>query len=179
MPILLQYMSSTDFKSTLFKQKSNVWSHSFIVPKNIASSYIQSGDKRVLCSLNGGKEFHCALMPFGNGDYFINVNKEIRNKHNIIEGDTLNVRLEKDTSEYGMPFPEEFAQALALDESGSHFFNKLTAGKQRNLIHLVGKVKSSEIRIKKSLVILQYLNEANGQLNFRELNEAFKLANRK
>ena len=56
-----------------------------------------------------------------------------------------------------MPMPLELEQALKLDEVANGLFHALTAGKQRNLIYLVSQVKSSEKRVKKALVILDYL----------------------
>jgi len=57
-------------------------------------------------------------------------------------------------------------------------FHNLSAGKQRTLLHLIGKPKSEEIRINKAMVVNEYLKEVNGRLDFKELNQAFKDANR-
>ena len=78
-----------------------------------------------------------------------------------------------------MPLPEELKTAWDLDEDGSTLFHSLTMGKQRSLVHLIGKPKSSEIRIRKALTMLEYLKSVNGNLDFKDLNEAFKNANKK
>ena len=133
--------------------------------------------KRFVCTLNKQETIYCAIMPNGNGQYFIMVSKQLAKKLRISLGDKVQVSLLEDTSPYGMPMPEEFSQALELDEDGSLFFHKLTIGKQRSLIHLVRVPKSSEIRIRKSLVILEYLRKAGGQLEYKALNEALKASN--
>ena len=167
------------FKSRLFKKEGNVWDVAIYVPKKYAELFIDKKDKRVLCTINGDFTFHAGLMPQGNGDSFINTNSEIRKKLKLEVDDTVEVTLEKDTSEYGMPLPNELKTAWEMDEHAHHLFHQLTMGKQRNLIHLVGKLKSSEKRIEKSLVILEYLKSVNGKLDFKELNQAFKDANKK
>ena len=78
-----------------------------------------------------------------------------------------------------MPLPDELKTAWDLDEDGHRVFHSLTMGKQRTLIHMVGKFKSADKRIEKSLVILEYLKSVNGNLDFKELNIAFKNANKK
>ena len=65
-------------------------------------------------------------------------------------------------------------ELLAQDEHGSKVFHDLTPGRQRSLLHLVGKPKSEAIRIKKAITILEYLKSVNGVLDFKELNLAFK-----
>ena len=94
-------------------------------------------------------------------------------------GDTIKTEIEEDTSKYGMNCPEEMTELLDLDKEGSDLFHKLTPGKQRSLLHFIDKVKSSDLRIKKGMVIFDYLKENNGKLNFLELNEAFKMSNNK
>ena len=170
---------SFTFTSILKKVDSNVWAYSFLVPKNVSEQLIKAGSKRVVCCINKTEGYQCALMPFGNQEYYINVNKEQRKKLGIEVGFTIDVVLNKDTSEYGLPMPDEMLTAMELDADGTMFFKKLTLGKQRSLLHIVGKPKSSEIRIKKALVILQYLQEVQGHLDYKELNLAFKAANKK
>lgn len=172
-------MTKISFKSHLFKKEGNVWDVAIYVPKKYADPFIDKKDKRVLCTINGKLMIHAGLMPQGNGDSFINTNSEIRKKLKLDANDSVEVMLEKDESEYGMPLPDELKTAWELDEQAYELFHKLRDGKQRNLIHLVGKLKSSEKRIEKSLVILEYLKSVNGKLDFKELNQAFKDANKK
>jgi uncharacterized protein YdeI (YjbR/CyaY-like superfamily) len=107
------------------------------------------------------------------------MNGEIRKKLKLEVNDTVEISLEKDTSTYGMPLPDELKTAWELDPEGHDIFHALTMGKQRSLVHIVNKPKSSDIRIKKALTTLEYLKTVNGNLDYKELNEAFKLANKK
>jgi uncharacterized protein YdeI (YjbR/CyaY-like superfamily) len=118
-------------------------------------------------------------MPQGKGDFFVNTNKELRKKAKLALGDKVDIQLEKDTTKYGMLLPKELETAWELDEEGHAIFHTLTMGKQRSLVYQIGKPKSSDTRIKKALTLLAYLKSVNGNLDFRELNEAYKLANKK
>ena len=54
----------------------------------------------------------------------------------------------------------------------------LTPGKKRTLLYLVGNVKNSDSRIRKSLAIADHLTVNKGQIDFKLLNEAFKAYNK-
>ncbi len=170
---------TSSFSTYLFKKEGNVWDVAIHVPKAEAEKLTDLIDKRVLCTINNQVTIHAALMPQGNGDFFINTNKEIRNKLRLAVNDKAKVTLAKDDSKYGMPLPEELKTAWELDPEGHQAFHTLTIGKQRSLIHVIGKPKSTEIRIRKALTVLEYLKSVNGKFDFKELNEAFKLSNQK
>ncbi len=152
-----------------------MWDYRIPIPLDISKTFLEKyTDRRVVCTINETLKHHCALMPGGDGTYYIMLNKEIRKKLRLKVGESIQVRIEKDTSEYGMPMPEEFQEVLWSDEEGSQLFHDLTPGKQRSLIHIVGKVKSSDIRINKALVILEHLKRQGGKLDFKQLMEDFK-----
>ncbi len=117
-------------------------------------------------------------MPINEGSYIL-VNQKIRTKLNISEGDKVEVTLEKDNSEYGIPMPESFNVLLDQDEVGSKFFHSLTPGKQRSLIYIVGKVKSIDSQLNKGLAILDHLTEVQGKLDFKALNVKIKEYNQR
>ena len=167
-----------EFKSNIIRIPNQVWFAAILVPSEIGAQVVNKENRRVICSINKQLTFQCALMPGGEGTFFINTNKEIRKKLGLEIGDSVEVQLKPDDSEYGMPVPEELISAWEIDEHAYTIFKNLTPGKQRSLIHVIGKPKSSEIRIKKALVMLEYLKSVNGKLDFKELNEAFKQANK-
>ncbi len=168
------------FESKIEQFNSNLWDYHFMVPEDVAEYFIlKEKTRRVICSINQQVSMHSALMHDGNGQFFININKENRKKLGLEFGNSIQVEIRSDESKYGIPLPEEMKYLLEQDDIGSDFFHKLTPGKQRSLLHIVGKVKSSEIRINKSLVILNFLKDNNGILDFKLLNTAFKEANKR
>ena len=118
-------------------------------------------------------------MPKGDGDYFIMLNKKRMKAFGLELGQEVSITLEKDTSKYGMKMPGEFEEVLSTDEDGQSYFEQLTDGKKRNLIHIVATVKNPDLRITKSLIILDHLKANKGKIDFKLLNEAMKLKNRK
>lgn len=163
------------FTTTIEKIESSVWSYIIRVPIDISDEILKQKTKRVVCNINNQLKIQCALMPYGDGSYFINLNKEIRTKIAKAKIVDLEISLTIDSSEFGMPFPEEFKELLELDDEGNRYFRALTIGKQRNLIHIVGKIKSSDIRIRKAIAIVDYLKVSKGILDFKALNEALKV----
>lgn len=162
------------FQTTLQNFNSNLWGYHIPVPLEIAKTFINDSGQRVLCTLNGQRQIHCALMPDGKGGFFINLNKELRKELQLSLGDLIAVELKKDESKYGMPVPEELEALFEIDEEGSKYFHELTPGKQRSLIYQIGKPKNSDTRLQKAIVIFDYLKSTRGRLDYKELQQAFK-----
>ena len=162
------------FKAKLEQLDSSVWGQHIKVPEKISKKFLADGNKRIICKVNGEFSFHGALMPEGKGQYFINFSKQNSKKFKLKEGQLLNIELIKDESKYGIPMPEEFQELLYQDEEGNKVFHELTPGKQRSLLHMIGTVKSPDIRIRKGLITLNHLKSNNGKLDFRQLNQDFK-----
>jgi len=164
-----------NFKATLEQLDSSVWGQHIMVPDKVVKKFM-SKDKntRIICNINKTFSFHAALMPIGGGAYFINFSKQNSKKFGLKEGEILHVEILKDESKYGIPMPEEFQELLYQDIEGDKVFHALTPGKQRSLLHIIGKIKNTDIRIRKGLVVLNHLKSNNGKLDFRQLNEDFK-----
>jgi hypothetical protein len=129
-------------------------------------------DKRVVCIINSNYKHHCAMMP--NKTYhFIMFNKQIIKSNNLNFGEEITIELKKEDSKYGLPISEELEEVLFSDPEGSVFFHKLTAGKQRTLIHIINKIKNSQLKIERSFVILEHLKKMNGQLDYQILKQDF------
>lgn len=163
------------FTSKLLHFDNNLWSFHVKVPDEIANHFLgEEGNRRVAVTYNGSKEQQCALFPKGDGSWFLNLNKEIRKELVLNVGDDIAVTMIKDESDYGMPLPEEVAELWEIDDEAKDVFHKLTKGKQRSLLHIIGKPKTSQTRIKKAIITMDYLKSTGGKIDFQELNEAFK-----
>lgn len=161
-------------KSTLQKFDGNLWYYYVEIPKKQATPFIKENDRRVVCTLNKTISFQAALMPLGNGNFFINVNQATRKKLKLNQHDEVLVTLEKDSSEYGLPMPEEFKELLAQDLAGNEVFHQLTPGKQRTLLYIIGKPKSADLRIRNGIAVLQHLKNNNGTIHYKLLNSEMK-----
>jgi hypothetical protein len=172
-------MSETvSLKLQLEKFPDNMWGHHFRVSDEVAKMFISGKDRRIICDFEQKEVKHCALMPSPEG-YFILADKRLRKALQIESGDWVNVKIQKDKSKYGMPFPEELKACMEMEPKSADFFEKLSPGKQRSLIHMVGKIKSKDIRIRRSLSILEHLKRESGELDGKKLNEVIKEFNQR
>ncbi len=144
------------------------------IPNEVFSQIIKiAPNKRVICTFNSTLIHHCALMPKDNF-HFILLNKEICKKLNCKIGDSLSIELKKENAKYGLPISEEMEEVLYSDPEGTFLFNKLTPGKQRTLIHIVNKIKSINLKIERSFIIIEHLKKLNGELDYELLQQDFK-----
>lgn len=168
------------FHAKIKRFDNNLHDLFLIVPEEIWGFFIKEKEtRRVICCFDEKVIKHCALQPDGNGQYCIFLNKDDQKQLNVGVHNSINVFLEEDTSKYGYPVAPEMEELLHQDAEGSEHFHNLTIGKQRSLLHVIGKPKQSDTRLKKAFVILEYLKENKGSLDFKQLNEAFKAANNK
>lgn len=162
------------FKGRLEKDRDQLYYYHIIIPDDIVQHFKSAKVTRLQIQYNDEVTVSGGMISAGNGQYFLIVNKELRMKFGWNAGSEMIVKLKPDESKYGMPMPEELAEALALDPEVDQLFHALTPGKQRNLIYLVSKPKGVETRIKKAVVIMQHLKDVRGKLDFKMLNEAYK-----
>ena len=158
------------FTTTLQKFDSNLWGFHFPVLEIIAKNFIEGNDRRVICWINDEFQIQNALIPYSEG-YFLLINKDLVKKLNLSVGEEVKLKLEKDRSEFGLPMPESFRTLLEQDTEGNQYFEKLTPGKKRSLIYIVGKVKSIDSQLNKGLAILHHLKMEEGKLDFKKMNQ--------
>ncbi len=162
------------FKAELKPIIRPTWAVHLIIPDKVATHFKKAGIKRIIVKINQSVEYPAAFIPTGKGNFFVNVNKEIRKKLDVDVGDKVEVEIVEDKSKYGMPMPEEFQELLYQDIEGDKLFHDLTPGRQRSLLHIIGKPKSMDIRIRKGLIILNHLKAHNGKIDYLTLNQDFK-----
>jgi hypothetical protein len=105
----------------------------------------------------GNLEWPCAVIPYNGGDAYISVNKPNFKKLSLTINNLVTIYLKEDKSEYGMPMPEELEALLEQDEMGKMRFDKLTKGKQRNIIYYVSQAKSVQVRIDRAITLIEKL----------------------
>ena len=131
--------------------------HAIILPPGIIQHIGRNFNLRLLVTLQDTLQFQGGVVSLGNGQGYISLTKNRMKTLGLHLGMVVSVRLEPDQSTYGLPICEEMQTILDLDEEGSRRFHQLTAGKQRTIIHYVGLVKSSQLRIDRALLYLENL----------------------
>jgi hypothetical protein len=162
------------FKTKLGKLSADYGWHFILVERKIAEKFPFTGkSRRVVCTLNGEVTFQAGLMHY-RSDFFISVNKQIRDKLGVEPGDTIDVELKLDESKYGLPMPEEFREVLDQDAEGDKLFHALTAGKQRSMLYYIGKIKDIDRRIHAALIFIEHLKAHEGKIDGKLLFEELK-----
>lgn len=145
------------------------WGHCFSVPSIYADMFkTADGFRRVVCVLNDSLTLHAAIMPHGKG-WVISMNKTNLKKLGLKVGSPVQVTMRQDDSEFGLPMPEEFREVLEQDALAKSYFDALTAGKKRSLIHLVIGVKNVDKRIERAFMIAEHLKDRRGIIKANEL----------
>jgi len=162
------------FQAVISKFDDSLWPFHVKVPEDIYQSFADQKIKRVLMQINDSEKMHAGFISEGNRKYFLKLSKVVMKKFHLAVDQNVEVKIEKDTTKYGMPISEEMKELLELDPEGEAFFHKLTPGKIRSLLHLVNTFKSSDKRIEKSVIIMEHLKANYGKLDWKMLNEAFK-----
>ncbi len=168
--------SHQEFRFTSILERSNnkLWGAHLRVPVEVEKKLIDKKSRRVICTLNGEEEYQCAILHYRTRLPVISVNTGLRKKLRLDFGSEVDVTLKKDSSEYGLPLPEELWELFLQDKEGSRVFHSLTRGKQRTLLYIVGQGKSTDKRIERSLVIVQHLKTNKGKIDYRKLSQLLR-----
>lgn len=135
---------------------------------------LSGNSRRVVCTLNDSRSIQCALFPIKAGGFFITVSKKLREQLRLSEGDTVRLSLAKDTSKYGLPLPKELKEVMRQDATGNKLFHALTPGNQRLSIRLIDMAQDIEKRIRRSLILMEYLKSKDGSFVYNEIANALK-----
>jgi uncharacterized protein YdeI (YjbR/CyaY-like superfamily) len=95
------------------------------------------------------------------------VGKATKKKLGLEVGEELLLEFEKDESEFKMDVCDELLEVLSTDEEGQAYFNALTDGRKRSIIHYINKAKQSNTRINRALKIVEKLKM--GYTDLKEL----------
>lgn len=125
---------------------------------------------RLVCKVNNKITFQCGLVSLGDGDAYITINKSRLKTLKCEVGDSVDLELKKDNSEFGFDLCPEldslFKQAPEILER----FRLLKPGMQRQIIHHIGMAKSSEIRTNRAVVMLgKVMNIPEGKETFKAI----------
>ncbi len=128
------------------------------IPPEIAEPLLGKKNKvRVVIHFANGAKFHRAIQRNKNGEIFISLGKTTLKEADHFPGDEVEVWLEKDTSQYGMPMPEELEEVMNQDEEGRQRFEELNPGMQRSFLYYINTGKTVDTRINRSLQLIENL----------------------
>ena len=134
--------------------------HSLKIPDAIAKPFAIVKKPRVKVTARYEAktlEFHAALQK-RKGDFYITSGKLYQKELGIFSAnEPFSIQLQEDTTEYGVHMPKELEAVLESDPQAYEAFKELTDGKKRSLIYHIKRIKTSQIRIDKALLISENL----------------------
>jgi hypothetical protein len=166
-----------ELDSQLQKSGGKLWGWYIPLDDLMVQEIKDRGWKRLIAYIDDAEPLHCAVVPLGNGLKGITLNKPFVKKNAFVLDQKLHLVIKEDTSKYGMPLSEEFSATLESDPEALVHFENLSPGKQRNLIYFADNVKSSNIRIRRALVVMEHLKMHGGKIDFKALSQEMKEAN--
>ncbi len=109
---------------------------------------------RFICKLDNKLSFQCGLNHLGDGNFFIILSSKNLGTVGKKLGDKIKFELTKDSNPLGVDMPEVLESLIEQDNELKEKFEKLTLGKQRNIIHQMNKIKNIELQIKKTIDLI-------------------------
>jgi hypothetical protein len=149
--------------------------HYLKVPKEVIEKGGAMMKKRLICTADKSVTWPCGLVALRGGNAYIIINKKIMKQLGIALGDAVAVSLKKDAGPYGMSMCDELKTLLDQDQEGHRRFQRLPPSKRRYIIYYVAQVKSSQLRIDRSIRLIENLKRTvEGKESFREILAARK-----
>lgn len=134
------------------------------IPPEIADHFLGPGQHklRMIIRFDNGRKFHRALQRNKDGYSYMVLGKSTLKEAGKEPGTEQVIRLEPDTSEFGMPMPEELQEVMRQDPEGEKAFMELKPGLKRSFLYYINGGKSVDTRIKRSLQMIDNLK--NGRI---------------
>ncbi|AGC78445.1 hypothetical protein LX97_02773 [Nonlabens dokdonensis] len=133
------------------------------IPDDVAMQAVQDRVKRVVANLSH-KEKEITLyaaISKRHGSYSMMFSKANQKKLEVQQGDTIQVRMQEDTSKYQAPMTEELEAVLLSDYEAYEIFENLLPGKQRNIIFMIYNAKGSQKKVDLALNAMENLKIGN------------------
>ncbi|WP_181304467.1 DUF1905 domain-containing protein [Rufibacter sp. XAAS-G3-1] len=163
-------MPPIQFTTHIGKLEYLMGTHYLEIPAEVVQQLGGKFNVRLVCTVNNAVTYQCGIMALGQGRGYITITKQRLKQLGLKEGSSVSVSLEKDDSQYGTAVPEELTELFLQDEAGKARFDQLKPGMQRYIIQHVGAVKSSQLRIDRSITLIENLKRLKpGQETFREI----------
>jgi len=103
-------------------------------------------------------EVYAALRKDKNrGDYRMMFSNGNQKKLNLFQNDYFEMQLFEDTSKYGVDMPEELEEVFKFDPEAFQIFESLTDGKKRSIIYYIKRIKNTQSRVDKALILCDNL----------------------
>ncbi len=133
------------FKTTLQRPVGTGTWHYVDTPLNTEQEFGLKG-KVPVCGILKTIEFSATLIPRGNGEHYLVLDKSIREKANIVLGDSFELKLWRDVSKRDVHTPKDFQDELTAHPSASEFFMALAPSYKKGYVQWILSAKKESTR---------------------------------
>jgi len=140
----------------------------------MAKPFIEAGHSRVEVNaeFNGNKLVFHGKLHARDDRYILSFGKRYQKQLGVAKGDFFQIQLLQNTTKYGVEMSEELSAVFESDPQALEKFELLTDGKKRSLIYHILRIKNSQTRIDKALIISENLKM--GVTDVKLLVQAFR-----
>jgi hypothetical protein len=124
------------------------------IDAEIVNKFENKRQTRFICKLDNKLSFQCGLNHLGDGNFFIILSSKNLETVGKKLGDKIKFELTEDPNPLGVDMPEVLESLIEQDNELKEKFEKLTLGKQRNIIHQMKKIKNIDLQIKKTIDLI-------------------------
>ncbi|MGD0783358.1 MAG: YdeI/OmpD-associated family protein [Candidatus Aminicenantales bacterium] len=115
------------------------------VPFDVEKLFGRGGQIRVKGAVNGAA-FRSSLMPDGDGQHFLVVNKSIRDKAKVKVGDRLTVVVEPDSGPRLIEAPPDLVKALGKNKAAKTAWDEFAYSHKKAYVDWIVAAKQAETR---------------------------------
>lgn len=135
---------SAEFQAELRCEGPGSWTY-LTVPTDVATGLGAAARIPVRAEVEG-IDFRSSVMTGPGDSRYLVVNKEIRNKAGVTEGDTVRVRLRVDDAPREVAVPDDLDERLSTNPEAQEFFAGLSYSRQKEYVAWVEDAKRPETR---------------------------------
>jgi Domain of unknown function (DUF1905)/Bacteriocin-protection, YdeI or OmpD-Associated len=138
-------MGTYTFEAVLIRPEGvGTWTY-LNIPGEISAIFSSKGQVKVKGTINE-YPFRSTALPRGDGTHYLVVGKEIRERIQSNQGDTVRVVLELDKDERLVEVPVELKRALANHPQAAEAFEEMTFSHKKEWVNWIFSAKKAETR---------------------------------
>lgn len=134
-----------EFEALLIKPDAvGAWTY-ITVPFDVEQHFGSKSLVMVKGTING-IAYKGTLMPHGNGEHYMVVNKSLREAAQVTAGSMASVTMERDAEARTVLVPEDLVQELTANPEAEAIFNQFSYSCQKEYVDWIDSAKKAETR---------------------------------
>lgn len=136
--------TSFEFRAKLEREGPGSWTY-LVVPADVAAELGGAARIPVLAEVDAAA-FRSSVMTGPGDSRYLVVNKDVQTKAGVTEGDTVRVRLRRDTAPREVTVPDDLDAALAENAAAQRTFAEFSYSRKKEYVNWIEDAKRPETR---------------------------------